>query len=142
MKWQEYKYQPCSLMGHQDSITPEFWLAAVQHKKLLRIGEFPLVDVQQVETIDVAESLGRFFAPDAEVSLDVVQVAGLLIKRELIDLDRVLLSARQQGGALYINWFLYHLDLLADNPLPECDFPLHASRWKKKKAGSHSASYA
>jgi hypothetical protein len=84
------------------------------------------------------ELLGAYFCPNCEVSWEVLQLAGLLIKSKKINVQKALFSAKRYGGELYFRWFLYHLgELSGEDPLPGVRFPLHPNRWQKQKAGSH-----
>jgi hypothetical protein len=80
-------------------------------------------------------ALGAFFAPDSEVRLDVLQVAGLLLRDGRLDRHACGQAARRHGGRLYFDWFMAQLDPALPDPLPDLAFPLHRSRWAKRPAG-------
>lgn len=136
MKWRDYIQQPTSrLLQTQPAASPDEWLRSVEQRGLIRVGG----NVEQVarEPGDLAPemALGEFFRPDSDVSLDVLQVAGLLLREGRLDRQACERAARRHGGRLYFNWFLSQLDRSIPDPLPDQRFPLHRSRWAKTKAG-------
>ena len=130
MKWQEYAYRPSSIVFRNEAFQPGQWLNAVNRKKLLRCAEDHTGGVSTAEDVDLENDLGQFFAPDAEIALDVLQVSGWLLKRNQIDLEKARFSAKRHGGILYFNWFLHQLELTQENPLSHIEFPLHPGRWR------------
>jgi len=135
MEWMDYVYQPLGHgLGRAPVAAPESWLELVHDHGVLRVfGKEPPERVPAAKALEVA--VGPYFRPDAPVSLDVLQVAGLLLKRNRLDREACARSARRYGGGLYFKWFLAQIDESLDDPLPTKEFPLHRSRWQKRRAG-------
>jgi hypothetical protein len=135
MKWKDYAYQPTGrVLRRMPIATPESWLSMVHESGAMRVfGDEPRDPGKPAEPPEAA--LGAYFRPDAPVSLDVLQVAGLLLKDNRLDRHKCHWSARRQGGGLYFQWFLAQLDDSVTDPLPGKEFPLHRSRWRKRRAG-------
>ena len=135
MKWADYAYQP---IGHVlrplPVARPESWLASVNAHGVLRVPDAePPAGGRRAESLEAA--VGQYFRPDAEISLEVLQVAGLLLKANRLDRLACARSARRHGGGLYFKWFLAQIDDSLADPLPAKEFPLHRSRWRKRRAG-------
>ena len=139
MKWQDYLYRPTSLLFKQSKmISGTKWLRLVSQKGLIR---YPTETIAEIPEIGADESpellLGSFFCPNVFPSLEILQIAGLLIKRKKLELRKSLFSAKRYGGEVYFRWFLFNLDELGeDNPIPGRDFPLNKNRWSKRIAGN------
>jgi hypothetical protein len=135
MTWNDYIYQPIGHVVRREPVAdPRSWLSDVHRCRLMRVFDDEVSnDAPASGTPDAA--LGAYFRPDAPVSLDLLQVAGLLLRSNRLDRDICARSARRYGGGLYFRWFLAQLDAAVPDPLPEKEFPLHRSRWHKRKAG-------
>ena len=138
MKWKDYVYQPIGhVLRRLPVAAPDSWLASVHDHGLLRVlGTEPPTRERSAESLEA--TVGQYFRPGAPVSLDVLQVAGLLLKRNRLDRQACARSARRHGGGLYFKWFLAQIDESLADPLPAKEFPLHRSRWQKKRAGRRS----
>ncbi len=135
MKWNDIIHQPVSrITATQPQADSDRWLTLVHDQGLMRTrGDRPVPASAPEECPETL--LGEFFRPEAEISLDVLQVAGLLLCDGKLDRELAAFSARRAGGGLYFNWFLAQLDPALQNPLPAQEFPLHRSRWQKPRAG-------
>ena len=138
MKWRDYMYQPTGhVLSHTPVVEPDAWISLVDELDVIRVsgddtkkGERPRLSPEL--------TLGAYFRPDAAVNLDVLQIAGLLLKNGRLDRRACYWSARRHGGGLYFKWFLSQVDGSEVDPLPAKEFPLHRSRWQKRKAGRRS----
>ncbi len=135
MEWKDYAYQPVGHVLRRSPVDPpEVWLELVHDRGDLRIlDREPTKREQPPKSLEAA--VGQYFRPDATVSLDVLQVAGLLLKRNRLDREACARSAHRHGGGLYFKWFLAQIDESLADPLPTREFPLHRSRWQKRRAG-------
>ena len=135
MRWKDYAYQPVGHVLRRSVIDPpEVWLESVHDDGALRIFDRESPKREQSPK-SLEATVGQYFRPDAPVSLDVLQVAGLLLKRNRLDREECARSARRHGGGLYFKWFLAQIDESLADPLPAREFPLHRGRWQKERAG-------
>ena len=135
MRWQNYLYRPTSLL-FQKKAQPkkEDWLWLVNQLELIR---YPIDDYSRTlesNQTSPEELLGAFFCPNRICPWEILQVAGLLIKRRKLDVKKCLFSSKRFGGEIYFKWFLFILgELQENNPVPNVEFPLNANRWKKAR---------
>lgn len=135
MQWQNYLYRPTSLL-FQRKVQPkkEEWLELVNQRALIRYPIENHSKTLESNQTSPEEMLGAFFCPDRICPWEVLQVAGLLIKRKKLDVRKCLFSSKRFGGEIYFKWFLSILgELEESNPLPNVEFPLNANRWKKQR---------
>lgn len=142
MMWHNYLCRPTSLLfSRRMPVDPKQWMQLLDRLRLIRcpVEHTDHDEVREGQELSSPEDLlGAYFCPSSEVSWEVLQVAGLLIKSKKLDVKKALFSAKRYGGEIYFKWFLYHLgELSGDNPLPGVAFPLHPSRWQKKRAGEN-----
>lgn len=136
MTWNDYIYQPIGHVVRCEPVAdPHSWLSEVHRNRLMRIFDDEAPDDAPMPSGNAEKALGAYFRPDAPVSVDLLQVAGLLLREDRLDREGCARSARRYGGGLYFSWFLAQLDDAVPDPLPEKEFPLHRSRWRKRKAG-------
>lgn len=135
MKWQDYIYQPTGhVLSHAPVGDPNAWILLVDELGVIRVsGNETKAGERSHRSAELA--LGAYFSPDAPVDLDLLQIAGLLLKNGRLDRRACSWSARRHGGGLYFKWFLAQVDDSEVDPLPAKEFPLHRSRWHKRKAG-------
>jgi len=135
MKWNDYIYQPTGHVLSRRPITnAASWLRRIHGLGLMRVfADREPMQVRDGESPEAA--LGVHFRPDTVVNLELLQVAGLLLKNSRLDRDACAWSARRNGGGLYFRWFLAQVDESEPDPLPTVEFPLHRSRWRKRKGG-------
>ena len=138
MKWMEYAYQPVGhVLPRLPMDAPESWLKAVHEQGILRVlGTEPISRERPEKTLESA--VGQYFRPNTPVSLEILQVAGLLLKRHRLNRQACARATRRNGGGLYFEWFLAQIDDSLADPLPDKEFPLHPNRWRKKRAGRGS----
>ena len=135
MKWQDYVYQPIGhVLSRGPVVDPDSWVSLVHDLDVIRVSG---VETQtgKVSNPSPEVALGAHFRPDTPVSLELLQIAGLLLKNNRLDRALCAWSARRHGGGLYFKWFLAQVDDAEVDPLPAREFPLHRSRWRKRKAG-------
>jgi len=138
MRWKDYVYQPIGHVLRRSPVAaPEAWLEQVHRHGALRVLDEPLPKHEQ-PAASLEAAVGQYFRPDAPVNFDVLQIAGLLLKRNQMDREASARSARRNGGGLYFRWFLAQVDESLPDPLPTKEFPLHPSRWRKERAGHRS----
>lgn len=133
MTWSDLHPQPVSLLLRQRTFLPDEWLQLIQERQFMSWPKIGLAARHLPATLTPEECLGRLFAPDAPVDWEVLQTAGLLLKNGQIRVEPAFFAARKSGGGLYFKWFLAQLGLVAENPLPHKKFPLHPSRWNKRR---------
>lgn len=138
MKWKDYVYQPVGHVLRRSPVAPpDVWLELVHEHGVLRVFDKPAPTREQPAAA-LEASVGQYFRPDAPVSFEVLQIAGLLLQRHQMDREACARSARRNGGGLYFQWFLAQVDESQLDPLPTKEFPLHSSRWRKERAGRRS----
>lgn len=135
MKWQDYMYQPVGhVLSRSPVVDPDAWVSLVDELDVIRVsGDETKMGNRPPQSPELA--LGAYFRPDAPVNLDLLQIAGLLLKNGRLDRRACSWSARRHGGGLYFKWFLAQVDDSEVDPLPSKEFPLHRSRWRKRRAG-------
>ena len=135
MKWQDYMYQPTGrVLRRTPVVDPAAWISLVDALGVIRVsGDATEMGNHPLRSPEL--TLGAYFRPDAPVDLDLLQIAGLLLKNGRLDRRACSWSARRHGGGLYFKWFLAQVDDSEVDPLPEKEFPLHRSRWRKRRAG-------
>ena len=139
MKWQEYLYRPTSLIFRKgNKVSEKKWLHLASQKGLIRYAEEPTAIETESDSSESPERmLGAFFCPNVSPPWEILQIAGLLIKRKKLDRQKSLFSAKRYGGEIYFKWFLFNLGEFGEkNPIPDVEFPLDKSRWSKRLAGS------
>ena len=139
MKWQEYLYRPTSLLFRRSKkVNEKKWLRLVSKKGLIRYPVEPTAEETEVDASESPETmLGAFFCPNVSPPYEILQIAGLLIKRNKLDRQKSFFSAKRYGGEIYFKWFLFNLGELGEiDPVPDMEFPLDKNRWSKRLAGS------
>ncbi len=136
MKWQDYLFTPTSILfKNTPEVEDDIWLSKVDQLGLIRYPNLSNNSLAEQTCLLSPESLlGSFFCPNRNISWQILQVAGLLIKSGKLDIGKCLFSAKYYGGLVYFKWFLFELgELNETNPIPNAKFPLDSSRWNKKR---------
>ena len=127
MRWQNYLYRPTSLL-FQRKVQPkkEDWLRLVNQLGLIRYPIESNSKTLESNQISPEELLGAFFCPNRSCPLEILQIAGLLLKRRKLNVQKCLFSSKRFGGEIYFKWFLSVLDELEEsNPIRNVEFPLN-----------------